>query len=120
MWFRFTQDIKNGAHYYPITLGHEFSGYIVRWDPVLMIYTPAMRLPVCRITLFYLSRVSERVLFPVCKIDFIGSRRDGGFAEYIVVKRTMSLHYLRICLLRMALLLNRYRWSACVPFSARM
>ncbi len=36
---------KNGAHYYPITLGHEFSGYI---DAVLMIYTLAMRLPVCR------------------------------------------------------------------------
>ena len=39
---------KNGAHYYPITLGHEFSGYIDAVDPVLMIYTPAMRLPVCR------------------------------------------------------------------------
>lgn len=39
---------KNGAHYYPITLGHEFSGYIDAVDSVLMIYTLAMRLPVCR------------------------------------------------------------------------
>lgn len=39
---------KNGAHYYPITLGHEFSGYIDAVGSVLMIYTPAMRLPVCR------------------------------------------------------------------------
>lgn len=38
---------KNGAHYYPITLGHEFSGYIDA-VAVLMIYTLAMRLPVCR------------------------------------------------------------------------
>ncbi len=39
---------KNGAHYYPITLGHEFSGYIDAVGPVLMIYILAMRLPVCR------------------------------------------------------------------------
>ncbi len=85
-----------------------------------MIYTLAMRLPVCVITLFYLSRVSERVLFPVRKYDFIGSRRDGGFAEYIVVKGKMSLLYPRICLLRMGLLLNDYRWPACFSFSARL
>ncbi|XPE65742.1 alcohol dehydrogenase catalytic domain-containing protein [Shigella flexneri] len=41
------------------------------------------------------------------KYDFIGSRRDGGFAEYIVVSEKMSLLYRRICLLRMGLLLSR-------------
>lgn len=39
---------KNGAHYYPITLGHELAAILMRWDPVLMIYILAMRLPVCR------------------------------------------------------------------------
>ena len=27
-WSDFRRIFKNGAHYYPITLGHEFSGYI--------------------------------------------------------------------------------------------
>ena len=49
---------KNGAHYYPITLGHEFSGYIDAWDPVLMIYTLTMRLPVCR---YYLVLLVQSV-----------------------------------------------------------
>lgn len=59
---------KNGAHYYPITLGHEFSGYI---DAVGSGVDDLHRRCGCLcavITLFYLSRVSERVLFPVRKI----------------------------------------------------
>ena len=39
---------KNGAHYYPITLAMNLAAILMRWDPVLMIYTLAMRLPVCR------------------------------------------------------------------------
>ena len=61
---------KNGAHYYPITLGHEFSGYI---DAV----GSGVTCPEC-LKGFYSQ---------CAKYDFIGSRRDGGFAEYIVVKR---------------------------------
>ena len=38
------------------------------------------------ITLFYLSRVSEGFYSQCAKYDF-GSQCDGGFAEYIVVKR---------------------------------
>lgn len=62
------QIFKNGAHYYPITLGHEFSGYI---DAVGSGVDDLHRRCGCLcavITLFYLSRVSERVLFPVRKI----------------------------------------------------
>lgn len=79
---------KNGAHYYPITLGHEFSGYIdavgsgvddlhpgdvVACVPLL----PCFTCPEC-LKGFYSQ---------CAKYDFIGSRRDGGLAEYIVVKR---------------------------------
>ncbi len=81
MWFDLPRIFKNGAHYYPITLGHDLVAILMRWDPVLMIYTPAMRCLCAVITLFYLSRVSERVLSQCAKYDFIGSRRDGGFAE---------------------------------------
>lgn len=69
---------KNGAHYYPITLGHEFSGYIdavgsgvddlhpddaVACVPLL----PCFTCPEC-LKGFYSQ---------CAKYDFIGSRRDG-------------------------------------------
>ncbi len=52
-----------------------------------MIYTRRCGCLCAVITLFYLSRVSEGFYSQCAKYDFIGSRRDGGFAEYIVVKR---------------------------------
>jgi len=77
-----------GAHFYPITLGHEFSGYVeacgaaindlragdaVACVPLL----PCFDCPECR-----------REFFSLCKhYQFVGSRSDGGNAEYIVVKR---------------------------------
>lgn len=77
-----------GAHYYPITLGHEFSGYVdacgagvkdlqagdaVACVPLL----PCFTCPEC-----------EKGFFSLCKqYQFVGSRSEGGNAEYIVVKR---------------------------------
>ncbi|WP_333853351.1 galactitol-1-phosphate 5-dehydrogenase [Leclercia sp.] len=77
-----------GAHYYPITLGHEFSGYVeacgsgvddletgdaVACVPLL----PCFSCPEC-----------EKGYFSLCKqYQFVGSRSEGGNAEYIVVKR---------------------------------
>ena len=79
---------KNGAHYYPITLGHEFSGFVdavgsgvndlqpgdaVACVPLL----PCFKCPEC-LKGFYSQ---------CAKYDFIGSRRNGGLTEYIVVNR---------------------------------
>lgn len=77
-----------GAHYYPITLGHEFSGYVeacgtevtnlevgdaVACVPLL----PCFSCPEC-----------EKGYYSLCKqYQFVGSRSDGGNAEYIVLKR---------------------------------
>lgn len=77
-----------GAHYYPITLGHEFSGYVeacgadvgdlkagdaVACVPLL----PCFTCPEC-----------EKGYFSLCKrYQFVGSRSEGGNAEFIVVKR---------------------------------
>ncbi|WP_025756736.1 galactitol-1-phosphate 5-dehydrogenase [Enterobacter sichuanensis] len=77
-----------GAHYYPITLGHEFSGHVeacgadvkdlqageaVACIPLL----PCFSCPEC-----------EKGYYSLCKqYQFVGSRSDGGNAEYIVVKR---------------------------------
>ena len=77
-----------GAHYYPITLGHEFSGHVEACgadvkdlqagDAVACIpLLPCFSCPEC-----------EKGYYSLCKqYQFVGSRRDGGNAEYIVVKR---------------------------------
>lgn len=77
-----------GAHYYPITLGHEFSGYVESYgtgvtdmqpgDAVACVpLLPCFRCPQC-----------ERGYFSLCKqYQFVGSRSEGGNAEYVVVKR---------------------------------
>lgn len=78
----------HGAHYYPITLGHEFSGYVeacgegvtdlhagdaVACVPLL----PCFSCPEC-----------EKGFYSLCKqYQFVGSRSDGGNAEYVVVNR---------------------------------
>ncbi len=78
--------LNNGAHYYPIVLGHEFSGYItevgegveglkvgdhVAGAPLV----PCMECDDCKAGLYSL-----------CKhYTFIGSRIQGAFADYIVI-----------------------------------
>ena len=80
--------LHNGAHNYPIVLGHEFAGEIADLGegvdglslgqraacaPLL----PCMRCDDC-----------ARGDFSLCKhYSFIGSRRQGAFAEYIAVPR---------------------------------
>lgn len=79
---------SQGAHFYPITLGHEFSGRVVSVgsnisdlqydDPVACVpLLPCFACPEC-----------SRHYYSLCKnYQFIGSRSSGGNAEYIVVNR---------------------------------
>lgn len=78
--------LYNGAHGYPIVLGHEFSGVIAEVGD---------NVTTCKVG----DRVSGVPLVPCMKCDdcqkgwyslcrhysFIGSRQQGSFAEYIVV-----------------------------------
>lgn len=78
----------NGAHFYPITLGHEFSGYVEACGPAVsdlhngdavacVPLLPCFDCPEC-----------HRHYFSLCKrYQFVGSRSDGGNAEYVVVRR---------------------------------
>lgn len=79
---------SNTSHFYPITLGHEFSGHVVstgknihdlqEGDPVVCIpLLPCFQCEECR-----------KEAYSQCKhYQFIGSRRDGGHAEFVVVSR---------------------------------
>ena len=76
--------LYNGSHYYPNVLGHEFSGEIVEIGENVTGFSvgekvtgaplmPCMKCPDCR-----------KGNYSLCKFyDFIGSRRQGAFAEYV-------------------------------------
>ena len=79
--------LANGAHFYPIVLGHEFSGIVQEigaetktalkiGDHVAVApLVPCMECEDCR-----------NGLYSLCKhYSFIGSREQGAYAEYIVV-----------------------------------
>ena len=86
--------LSNGAHSYPIVLGHEFSGVVeavgkdvknvkvgdhVSGAPLL----PCMKCPDCQLGHFSL-----------CKhYSFIGSRQQGSFAEYVVLPEHNAVKY---------------------------
>lgn len=79
---------KNGAHYYPITLGHEFSGYIDAVGSGVDDLHPGDAVACVPLLPCFTYPECLKGFYSQCaKYDFIGSRRDGGFAEYIVVKR---------------------------------
>lgn len=79
---------KNGAHYYPITLGHEFSGYIDAVGSGVDDLHPGDAVACVPLLPCFTCPECLKGFYSQCaKYDFIGSRRDGGFAEYIVVKR---------------------------------
>lgn len=86
--------LYNGAHYYPIVLGHEFSGDVVEvGEGVTKIrlgdtvsgapLIPCMKCDDCQNGNFSLCR----------HYSFIGSREQGSFAEYVVMPEANAVRY---------------------------
>lgn len=86
--------LHNGAHFYPIVLGHEFSGDVVEvgegvenlqvGDTVSGApLVPCMKCADC-----------QQGNFALCKhYSFIGSREQGSFAEYVVMPAANAVKY---------------------------
>ncbi|MDU3068062.1 MAG: alcohol dehydrogenase catalytic domain-containing protein [Escherichia coli] len=71
---------KNGAHYYPITLGHEFSGYIDAVGSGVDDLHPGDAVACVPLLPCFTCPECLKGFYSQCaKYDFIGSRRDGGF-----------------------------------------
>jgi L-iditol 2-dehydrogenase len=75
--------MQTGAYHHPLIPGHEFSGVVVEalspavraGDRVAVLpIIPCGHCPGCQVGPFHCTRY-----------DFVGSRRDGGFAEYCAV-----------------------------------
>ena len=73
-----------GAYHYPIIIGHEFAGVNEKTGKKAVIFPllPCMKCAMCQIGEY------------VCceNYDYYGSRRDGGFAEYLAVKNENILY----------------------------
>lgn len=86
--------LHNGAHFYPVVLGHEFSGDIVEIGEGVSGFSvgdtvsgaplvPCMRCGDC-----------QRGNYSLCKqYSFIGSREQGSFAEYVVLPAQNAVRY---------------------------
>ena len=86
--------LHNGAHFYPVVLGHEFSGDVVEvGEGVTNVaagdtvsgapLVPCMKCDDC-----------QRGNFALCKhYSFIGSREQGSFAEYVVMPAQNAVRY---------------------------
>ena len=73
-----------GTYHFPTIPGHEFSGEIVEADDVKLVGKKAAIFPLIPCFKCNACQVGE---YAQCtNYDYYGSRRDGGFAEYISVK----------------------------------
>ena len=76
---------EKGTYHFPTVIGHEFSGTVV--------YDPTGELTDKRVAVFPLLPCFEcesckKQNYALCSnYDYYGSRRDGGMAEYLAVKR---------------------------------
>lgn len=79
--------LQNGAHYYPIVLGHEFSGEIVALgDGVTADLKVGDRVAGVPLVPCFQCEDCKNGNFSLCKhYTFIGSRVQGAFAEYVAM-----------------------------------
>ena len=75
----------NASYYYPIVLGHEFSGTVIESDDRSIIGKPVCVFPVlpCKECEFCKKQAYANCV----SYDYYGSRRDGGMQDWLCVKR---------------------------------
>lgn len=86
--------LHNGAHFYPIVLGHEFSGDVVEAGEGVSSLQPGDT--VVGVPLVPCGKCADcqNGNYALCKnYTFIGSREPGGFAEYVVLPEKNAVKY---------------------------
>lgn len=78
--------LNSGAHYYPIVLGHEFSGYVEQTAPDVKSVVPGQHVAAVPLLPCMKCPDCQKGSYSQCgHYSFIGSREQGGFAEYVVL-----------------------------------
>lgn len=86
--------LANGAHYYPIVLGHEFSGEVAELGENVTQFEIGDR--VAGIPLLACMKCSDCLNgnYSLCKnYTFVGSRIQGSFSEYVVLPATNAIKF---------------------------
>ena len=82
------------AHYYPIILGHEFSGEVVETGEGVSGVRPGDRIAGAPLLPCMNCEHCENGDYALCgDYSFIGSRRDGSFAEYVVLPEANAIRF---------------------------
>ncbi len=78
--------LHNGAHFYPVVLGHEFAGDVVEVADDVSGIRPGDRVSGAPLKPCLVCEDCQRGDYALCKrYSFIGSREQGSFAEYVVM-----------------------------------
>lgn len=78
--------LHNGAHFYPVVLGHEFSGDIVEIGEGVTNFSIGDRVSGAPLVPCLKCEDCQNGNYSLCKhYSFIGSRQQGSFAEYVVL-----------------------------------
>lgn len=86
--------LDHGAHFYPVVLGHEFSGDVVEVGEGVTSVKPGDTVSGAPLIPCMKCGDCQRGDFSLCKhYSFIGSRRQGSFAEYVVMPEANAVKY---------------------------
>lgn len=77
---------KKGTYHFPTIPGHEFSGVVERVGSEKDSYLVGRRVSIFPLIPCRTCKQCELKRYEMCSnYDYVGSRRDGGFAEYVAV-----------------------------------
>ena len=86
--------LNNGAHFYPIVLGHEFAGDVVEVGEGVTDLKPGDTVSGAPLIPCFTCHSCQQGDYALCKkYSFIGSREQGSFAEYVVIPARNAVKY---------------------------
>lgn len=86
--------LHNGAHFYPIVLGHEFSGEVVETGEGVTKLKVGDRVSGAPLLPCLKCADCQKGNYALCKnYSFIGSREQGSFAEYVVLPEGNAIRF---------------------------
>ncbi|MFC1546268.1 galactitol-1-phosphate 5-dehydrogenase [bacterium] len=78
---------NNGAYFYPLIMGHEFSGEVIETGSLVTNFKKGGRIIAFPLLPCHKCAFCQKQEYAQCiKYDYYGSRRHGAFAEYICIK----------------------------------
>jgi Threonine dehydrogenase and related Zn-dependent dehydrogenases len=86
--------LHNGAHFYPVVLGHEFSGDVVEIGEGVTKVKVGDRVSGAPLLPCLKCNDCQKGDYSLCKhYSFVGSREQGSFADYVVIPERNAVKY---------------------------